>query len=177
LPLDPAALPDLFTLKTSARGAGLGLWIIRRFCEETGAALFVNSSEPAGSDVELWLKEADFTEAPAPATATKRLLISAPEKSLAGELASLCKANGYSAIASPSLAATTRILALNPEEFDAVLLAGESKQWLPIFNWLKREKLPVRIILLTSSENAPEADLVMAHSDPQTFLRRLRGVF
>ena len=73
--------------------------------------------------------------------------------------------------------ATTRILALNPEEFDAVILAGEPNQWQSIFNWLKREKLSVRIILLTTSEGAPEADLIMAYSDPETFLRRLKGVF
>jgi signal transduction histidine kinase len=171
------SLPTWFTTKAAARGAGLGLFIVRKFCEENGAALFVNSSKDTGTVVDLWLKEADFTEAQAMAVAQKRLLIGGDDKQLRSELASHCKADGYSAIVSPSLASMTGILAVNPEEFDAIILAGEPKEWQGVFDWVRSGKLPFKIVLLTPSEHAHEADLVMPYSGPETFLRRLKALF
>ena len=69
------------------------------------------------------------------------------------------------------------ILAVNPEEFDAIILAGEPNEWQCVFDLVRSGKLPFKVVLLTPSEHAHEADLVMAYSGAETFLRRLKTLF
>jgi signal transduction histidine kinase len=49
------ALDPFFTTKTGARGAGLGLAMVRRFAEENGGTVSLESSLGLGTTVTLWL--------------------------------------------------------------------------------------------------------------------------
>jgi signal transduction histidine kinase len=52
-----------FTTKPASKSAGLGLYNAGHFAEKHGGAISVQSTEGAGTTVQIWLPQADFTEA------------------------------------------------------------------------------------------------------------------
>ncbi|HUR45755.1 MAG TPA: hypothetical protein VMZ27_07780 [Candidatus Saccharimonadales bacterium] len=169
------SMPKWFTTKVNAHGAGLGFFIVRRFCEESGAAFF--SRDEDGGATELWLSESNFTEAEAAKGGPKRLLIASNPQSLAVELARLLRGQGYTGMVSPGLAEVRCLLAVNSKEFDALVIAASAGEIQEISQWLKAQKLSLKTVFLTDSQDFREADLVMPYTDAETLLRRLKSLF
>jgi signal transduction histidine kinase len=92
-----------FTTKSVNRGSGLGLYNARVFAEKHQGALSVESTPGAGSRFDLWLPQADFSEAeretPTAAANSRRGLILMGELgSLREDLAELLRASGFHAL-------------------------------------------------------------------------------
>lgn len=162
-----------FGTKSSHMGTGLGLFIARRFCERNQGALYVAAQEGLGTTVELWLHEADLT-ADEPEPSHRRLLLAGRDPSQVDALAGLCRGRGYSVLVAPDLLGLPRLLAVNPAEFDAILLVGSPAEMKSLLQWLRREKLPIRKVFITEQTEVPEADLVLQTPEPEVLFRRLK---
>ncbi len=175
-PPDRDVFEPWFSTKPQGRGTGLGLFLVRKFCEESGGAVFLGSGDQGGGRVELWLAEAnlDAPEAEILPEPRKCLLVSASRAEQGEELARLCRAGGYVAVHCPELGNVNRLLAANAAEFDAMILVGETEQSERILKWIAREKLKIQTVLLTPNLEAAGADLVV--NEQGTLLKRLRDL-
>ncbi len=68
----PGIFDAFFTTKPMNKGSGLGLYNARLFIEKHRGAITVDSKEGAGSTFHLWLPQADFTEAAAEASSSRK---------------------------------------------------------------------------------------------------------
>ena len=183
----PFIFEPFFTTKPMNKGSGLGLYNARLCLEKHSGAITVQTAEGSGSTVQLWLPQSNFTEADtAHELATHRL----PSLLLVGE-----PGGAIDAAAAHLRAQHFHVVAVMPADaedqlrtgdyaFDAVLLRVEPRddQLLPLIQFIRRQKLPLKIIIESLGANPDEvdpryverADLVLnADESAEKILRRL----
>ena len=183
----PFIFEPFFTTKPMNKGSGLGLYNARLCLEKHSGAITVQTAEGLGTTVQLWLPQSNFTEADtAHELATHRL----PSLLLVGE-----PGGAIDAAAAHLRAQHFHVVAVMPADaedqlrtgdyaFDAVLLRVEPRddQLLPLIQFIRRQKLPLKIIIESLGANPDEvdpryverADLVLnADESAEKILRRL----
>lgn len=151
-----------FTTKPMNKGSGLGLYNARLFVEKHGGAISVDSVEGRGTTFTLWLPVADFTEAEQALEQAHRrrrclLLAGAAGPGLAGT-AEFLRQQGFQVVSAPEHA--DEVVASSDHHFDAlfVLMEPRDTQFLPLIQQVRKQRLPLRVIVQTVGCNPDELD-------------------
>ncbi|MFM1768328.1 MAG: hypothetical protein RJA22_857 [Verrucomicrobiota bacterium] len=159
-----------FTTKPMNKGSGLGLYNARLFAEKHGGALTVESTEGRGTTFTLWLPQADFTEADqARERAGRRrrsLLLAGPPGAALAATAQFLRQQGFHVAATSAEAG--EMLASGDHHFDGLylLLEPRDSQFLPVVQQVRKQALPLRVIVQTVGCNQDELDArLLAEAD------------
>ncbi|HXG49538.1 MAG TPA: ATP-binding protein [Methylomirabilota bacterium] len=177
----PSIFDPFFTTKTRNKGCGLGLYNARVFVEQHDGAISVDSAEGLGTTFRVWLPVSNLTEAdPTPVSPGRRrnLLVAGTETRTCQSIAEFWRQQGYQVVVGcPDLLDQ---LQSAEHQFDGVLLLAEphSTSWRPLFEFIRRERLPWRTILQVIGRNQDEmdtrmlvnADLVISEDMPEAEL-------
>ena len=156
--IPPRHLPFLFdpffTTKPVNKGSGLGLYNARLFVEKHAGAISVESTEGVGTLFQVWLPQADFTEAERVRSA---VLLQRPSLLLVGEAgmlmdstAEFLRMNGYYVRQAFSVdRARDVLLANDPMPFRGLMvLAGPAEQaYLDFARAVRQQPNPIRVIV------------------------------
>jgi signal transduction histidine kinase len=175
-----------FTTKPMNKGSGLGLYNARLFIEKHQGAISVESTEGAGTTFQLWLPQADFTEADTAQELSSRrrrsLLLAGEGGRALDSTAEFLRQHNCHVVAA---SAEAEDLLRSPDyNFDAllVLLEPRDTRFLPLLDFVRKQRLPLKLIVQTVGCNPDEvdpqllakADLVIpADLSQETILRRL----
>ena len=192
----PRHLPHLFdpffTTKPLTKGSGLGLYNARVFVEEHGGGISVESAEGTGATFDLWLPQADFTEAERMAAqqAERRrslLLVGQPGFST-DSITEFLRTHNFYIVATHTAARAMELLASEETNLDGVMVLAEpddaaSLNLIPDL----RDRWPAKkLVLQLIGGNADhvenrileKADLVLASdAEESIFLKRLGALF
>jgi len=134
--IKPRHLASIFDpfFTTKSKGSGLGLYNARLAVEKHNGAISVESQENIGSTFQIWLPEADFSEADRAATmaaladrSTRRrtLLLMGQTGELLDRTAELLRGNNYHVVIATSVEAGVTTLGSDDYEFAGVMLLVE----------------------------------------------------
>jgi len=141
---------------TKAKGSGLGLYNARIAIEKLHGAISVISKEGAGTSFQLWLAEADFSEA---ARAQKEalharqerrslLLVGQPGEVL-NKKAELLRSQNYHVVVASSAENPAALLLSGEYQFSAVLLLAEPDDpgLKPLVEDIRRQNKDLKVVL------------------------------
>jgi signal transduction histidine kinase len=151
-----------FTTKPMNKGSGLGLYNTRLFIERHHGAISVESGEGTGTTFHLWLPQADFTEADTAHELSSRrrrsLLVAGQAGRTLDSTAEFLRQHG-SQVATAGTDAED-FLRSPDQSFDALLVLVEPRDtsWLPLLKFVRRQRLPLKVIVQTVGCNPDEVD-------------------
>lgn len=151
-----------FTTKPMNKGSGLGLYNARLFIEKHHGAIAVTSTEGVGTTFELWLPQADFTEAEnaqeLSSRRRRRLLLAGQPGRALDSTAEFLRQHNYHVIVGATDA--EEHLRSGDGAFDAllVLIEPQDASFLPLLQLVRKQRLPLKIILQTVGCNQDEVD-------------------
>jgi PAS domain S-box-containing protein len=159
-----AIFDPFFTTKAMNKGSGLGLYNARLFVEKHQGAISVDSTEGRGTCFQIWLPQADFTEAERAvvASASRRytlLLVGAAGK-LLDDTAEFLRMNGYHTVVASDCAKATNSLRGEDYPFVGVLLLHEphDPQFTPLLAEARRQRPPLKTVIQIVGGHPDELD-------------------
>jgi PAS domain S-box-containing protein len=180
-----------FTTKPLTKGSGLGLYNARVFVEEHGGAISVDSAEGAGATFNLWLPQADFTEAErlaAQTTGHRRSLLLVGQPGLATEtVTEFLRTHNFYVVATHSPARAIELLMTDENTLNGVMVLADPSDdlMLNLVKELHERKLASRVALqiiggnsdLVDSRILDRAKLVLANTDEESvILKKLEAL-
>lgn len=183
-----AIFDPFFTTKASNKGSGLGLYNARLCIEKHGGAISVNSIEGKGTEFNIWLPQADFSEGERrtahPRSKRPAILVVVENAETGAGTAEFLRQHGYYAAYASDEGTAQDYLSSADYHFDAVMVITSAATGMPsrILELARQQKLPMKTILQVSGANPDEiatsflvkADLrIEAESTPGEMVEKL----
>jgi two-component system cell cycle sensor histidine kinase/response regulator CckA len=181
-----------FTTKPLTKGSGLGLHNARVFVEEHGGAISVDSVEGAGATFQLWLPQADFTEAERLAAQNaghRRSLLLVGQPGLATDtVTEFLRTHNFYAVVTHSPARAAELLVTDENSLNGVMVLADPHDDI-MLNFVKElhdRNLASRVVLQIIGGNSDRIDsrifekasLVLASTDEESvILKKLESLF
>jgi signal transduction histidine kinase len=188
----PHLFEPFFTTKLPTEGSGLGLYQARRFAEQHGGAISVESTEGAGATFALWLPQSDFTEAEkleaADAQRPPHVLLVGRAGAATDKLLQLLRAEHFDLVITHTPERATELLTDPDNQLQGALIAAtaDDAPLLAVVQTLQAQKLSSRLALqLLSGDTAQMDHTLLAHAnlvlgsdaDPAVVIRKLKDLF
>jgi PAS domain S-box-containing protein len=171
--IKPRHLASIFDpfFTTKSKGSGLGLYNARIAAEKHRGAISVNSREGAGATFQIWLAEADFSEADraaavsAAAVAVPRrrtILLLGQTGELLDKTAELLRGNNYHVVVATSVEAGLVTLGSDDYEFAGVMLLVERSDPAlhPLLAEARQRHLTIALQLAGCNQDSLDSRLV-----------------
>lgn len=161
-----AVFDAFFTTKSAEKGSGLGLYNARLFAEKHHGAISIDSREKVGTDVRVWLPEADFTETDGEALSPRprlTILLFSHGGAAADSAAEFLRASGFSVAAFTSVEDANEFLQRPDFHVSAVmLLAGErSPAFSEVVRAARRGERRIKVIAQVAGRNEDELEAAL----------------
>jgi PAS domain S-box-containing protein len=152
---------------TKAKGSGLGLYNARLAIEKLQGAISVVSKEGAGTSFQIWLPEADFSEAqrleeaaPRQHPSRRSLLLLGLPGEVFDKTAEWLRSNSYHVVTAASSDSLAELLHSSDYHFDGVFILAESND--PALNSLpsevRQQNKNVKLVLKPTGCNQDDLD-------------------
>lgn len=186
----PFLFDPFFTTKPLNKGSGLGLYNAHLFAEKHAGAISVRSIEGKGTTFELWLPQADFTEAErerATRSARRKVLLAGEPGCLTESTAEFLRLHEFYVVITTEPDRVRELVCDGLEEVDAVMVLanlGDPRYRALIGHlpgWRKRARTIVQVVGGDPDQLDPrarsEVDLVLTTDiGEEEFLKRFENL-